>query len=195
VVRLEKLSEGGFNRLLLATLDDGLQVLVKIPYPLVVPKRYATASEVATLSFLAEKGVPVPKVYGYSCKAENPVGTEYIIMEYVPPEVGIGADSRWFETSKYEKHAVVTGLVEVERKLCGIRFGGVGRLYFWGDLGEGERGRARKLYGEGTGDEGRFCIGPVVDYMFWYGRREGKGGDYGPYEFFSLLVLLMLWLG
>ncbi|KDB20263.1 hypothetical protein H109_07782, partial [Trichophyton interdigitale MR816] len=64
VINLTKLGEGGFNRVLAATLENGLQVVVKIPYPLSVPRRYATASEVATLAFLRLKGIPVPKVYG-----------------------------------------------------------------------------------------------------------------------------------
>lgn len=57
---LVKLSEGGFNRVLLATMDDGFKAVVKIPYWISVPKTYATASEVATLTFLRSKGIPVP---------------------------------------------------------------------------------------------------------------------------------------
>ncbi|KAJ0424982.1 hypothetical protein BJY00DRAFT_308870 [Aspergillus carlsbadensis] len=60
VKSLTKLSEGGFNRVLLATMEDGFRAIVKIPYSIAVPKKYATASEVATLTFLRSKGIPVP---------------------------------------------------------------------------------------------------------------------------------------
>lgn len=59
---LVKISEGGFNRVLLATMDDGFRAIVKIPYWISVPKTYATASEVATLTYFRSKGLPVPEV-------------------------------------------------------------------------------------------------------------------------------------
>lgn len=59
VTNLIKLSEGGFNRIFLLTLEDEFQVVVKIPYHLTVPRTYATASEVATLVFLRSKGIAV----------------------------------------------------------------------------------------------------------------------------------------
>ncbi|KAJ5373451.1 hypothetical protein N7517_005457 [Penicillium concentricum] len=76
VTQLSKMSEGGFNRVLIATMKDGFQAVVKIPYQSTVPKTYATASEVATLTFLSSKDIPVPKVYGWSSTTENPVGIE-----------------------------------------------------------------------------------------------------------------------
>lgn len=90
VVDLTKLAEGGFNRVLLATLEDGFKVIVKIPYRSIsVPGTYATASEVATLTFLRSKDIPVPEVYGWSSTRENAVGVEYIIMEYGSGIVGL----------------------------------------------------------------------------------------------------------
>ncbi|OOF93890.1 hypothetical protein ASPCADRAFT_132231 [Aspergillus carbonarius ITEM 5010] len=56
VVQLRKLAEGGFNRVFILTMDDGLEVIAKIPYASTIPKSYATESEVATLEFLRLKG-------------------------------------------------------------------------------------------------------------------------------------------
>lgn len=84
VSHMKKLAEGGFNRVFLLTMDDGFEVLVKIPYHLTVPRHFTTGSEVATLDFLQLKGIPVPRVYAWSSKSGNAVGTEYIIMEKVP---------------------------------------------------------------------------------------------------------------
>ncbi|GKZ29452.1 phosphotransferase enzyme [Aspergillus brasiliensis] len=64
VKNIVKLSEGGFNRVLLATMEDGLWAVIKIPYSISVPKTYATASEVTTRRFLRSKEIPVPEVYG-----------------------------------------------------------------------------------------------------------------------------------
>lgn len=93
-----KLREGGFNRVLLATMEDGFRAIIKIPYWISIPRTYATASEVATLAFLRSKKIPVPEVYGWSSVTGNPVGVEYIIMEHV---AGVGADTRWFNNTKH----------------------------------------------------------------------------------------------
>lgn len=167
VKSLVKLSEGGFNRVLLATMEDGFRAIVKIPYRISVPKTYATASEVATLTFLRSKGIPVPEVYGWSSTTENAVGVEYIIMEHAS---GVGADTRWFETTKYQKKALVTGIVDIEKILFNLPFGSVGSIYFKRDLPSQLQGQ---LYQPGTpdedGDANTYCIGPIADYMFYYG--------------------------
>lgn len=169
VKHLVKFSEGGFNRVLLATMEDGFRAIIKIPYWISVPKTYATASEVATLTFLRSKGIPVPEVYGWSSTTDNAVGVEYIIMEHAP---GVGADTRWFNTTKHQKHALVTGIVDIEKKLLNIPFATVGSLYFKSDLPLKWQG---PLYVTGTpdeaGDSETYCIGPIADYMFWYGQR------------------------
>ncbi|KAL3460860.1 serine/threonine protein kinase [Aspergillus heterothallicus] len=165
VTKLVKLGEGGFNRVLLATMEDGFRVIVKIPYWIAVPKTYATASEVATLTFLRSKGIPVP---------------EYIIMEYAP---GVGADTKWFKNTKYQKKELVTGIIDAEKTLLNIRFGAIGSIYFKTDLSPELR---CPLYAHGmvdeAGDSETYCIGPIADYMFWYGRRGQLDIDRGPWK-------------
>ena len=76
-----KLAEGGFNRTFLITMHGGFEMIVRIPYPVTVPKFYAIASEVATMRFLRSSGPPVPEVYDYSPSSDNAVKMEYIFME------------------------------------------------------------------------------------------------------------------
>ena len=57
-------------------MNDGLEVIVKIPYSIAVPKRLSTDSEVATLDFLRSKGIHVPRVHTWSSETENEVGSE-----------------------------------------------------------------------------------------------------------------------
>lgn len=175
---LVKINEGGFNRILLATMEDGFRAVVKIPFWISVPRAYATASEVATLTLLRSKGVPVPEVYGWSSTADNPVGVEYIIMEHAS---GIGADTQWFNTTKYQKHALVTGIVDIEKKLFALPFASIGSIYFKKDIPTSLQG---SLYTPGepdeAGDSDVYCIGPIADYMFWYGKRGELDLDRGP---------------
>jgi hypothetical protein len=77
VTSIAKTAEGGFNRVFTLTLEDGFELMAKVPYHIAVPKYCATASEAATLTFLPSKDIPVPEVYGYCANAENPVVTEY----------------------------------------------------------------------------------------------------------------------
>lgn len=178
---LVKISEGGFNCVLLATIQDRFRAIVNISYCISVPKTYATASEVATLTYLRSKGLPVPEVYGWSSTMENPVGVEYIVMEHVS---GVGADTKWFHNTKHQKHALVTGIVDIEKKLFSIPFGAIGRLYFKRDI---PRTLQAPLYSTGTldgaGDSETYCVGPIADYMFCYGRRGELELDHGPCTF------------
>lgn len=178
VIALKKVSEGGFNRVLLAVHEDQFQALVKIPYNISVPKIYATASEVATLEFLRLKGIPTPKIYGWSSTRDNPVGVEYIVME---PASGIGLDSKWFELTKKQQLTVTTEIVDMETKLFSIPFNATGSIYFKKDIPSHLQ---TDLYRPGTldpdGHSKTFCLGPIADYMFWYGKRAEMQLDRGP---------------
>lgn len=129
-----------------------------------MPKIYATTSESAALTFFYSKGIPVPKVYSWTSIINNPVGVEYIIIEYTPK---VGADTCWFNNIKYQKHALVTGIINIKKKPFSIPFSAVRSLYFKSDLSP--RLQA-PLYIAGTLDESRdskaYYIGPIADYMF-----------------------------
>lgn len=50
IVKINK-KEGGYNKALLMTAENGRTVIAKIPCPNIVPREYGTASEVAVLQF------------------------------------------------------------------------------------------------------------------------------------------------
>lgn len=183
VKSIVKISERGFNRVLLATMEDGFRAIVKIPFSVPAPKTYATASEAATLTFLRSKGIPVPEVYGWSSTIEN-LGTEYIIMECAPR-----GQRRYSLVSQYKTSTAGAskGIVDIEKKLFAIPFGAFGSLYFKNDLLPQFQAL---LYGPGTpdeaGDSKTYCIGPITDYMFWDGRRAEMELDRGPCMLFLL---------
>lgn len=176
VVHTSKLAEGGFNRIFLLTMDDGFEVIAKIPFPLTVPKKLTTESEVATLDLLRRKGIPVPRVYAYSSTDDNPVGSEYILMEKAP---GKPLTSRWFELTPRERVSLVVSFVEIEKKLFDIPFGSYGSLYYKDNLPSSRS----DLYASPNDTNEKFCIGPSADHMFWRGRHGELDLNRGPCTF------------
>ncbi|KAE8350091.1 kinase-like domain-containing protein [Aspergillus coremiiformis] len=170
-----KLAEGGFNRVFLLTMQDGFEAIVKIPYHIAGPKHFATASEAATLQYLLSKGVPVPRVYGYSGRS-NPAGVEYLIMEKAQ---GVGLQTRWESMSKRERHALATSFVEIEKKFFDIPFASIGSLYFKTDVPVELQGA---LYSQSEEDSETFCIGPTADHSFWDGERAELSLNRGPWN-------------
>jgi aminoglycoside phosphotransferase (APT) family kinase protein len=178
VTNIFKLGEGGFNRVFTLTMEDGFDVIAKIPYHIAVPEYFATASEAATLTFLRSKGVPVPKVYSYCAYAENPVGVEYLLMEKAE---GVSLKSRWLEMTEKEVSKLAHSFVEAELKLAEIPFSATGSLYFKKDISSELQAPLYKEGHVGEGEDSVFCIGPIADYMFWYGRRAGLNLNRGPW--------------
>ncbi|GLA63040.1 phosphotransferase enzyme [Aspergillus tubingensis] len=176
---IAKLAEGGFNRVFLITMNDGFEVIAKIPYRFTRPKYYATASEAATLCFLHAKGIPVPQLYGYSPSEDNPVGVEYILMEKA---MGVGLHNKWHGMSKRDRHKLASSFVESERKFFNIPFGSIGSLYFKTDIKQDHQAALYAPDVPHNEDSEVFCIGPTADYMFSYGRRAALNIDRGPWN-------------
>ncbi|KAJ5799715.1 kinase-like protein [Penicillium psychrosexuale] len=178
-IHITKIAEGGFNRVFLSTMEDGLEVIVKIPYPITGPKHYATASEAASMQYLRSKGIPVPKMYGYSSSDTNPARVEYIIMEKAS---GVGLETRWLSMSKREQHKLASSFVEIEKKLFDLPFRSIGSIYFKKDAPVELQAALYIASAEKCEDSEIFCIGPTADYMFWHGRRAGLNLRRGPWN-------------
>jgi serine/threonine protein kinase len=94
------MNEGSYARVFLFTLQDDRKVVAKVLLP--VRETVKTEGEVAAmelvrgitfvphqhspqkLPFLARTRIPVPEVYLYCSTPHNPVGAEWILMEYLP---------------------------------------------------------------------------------------------------------------
>ncbi|KAJ3737788.1 hypothetical protein DFJ43DRAFT_1128836 [Lentinula guzmanii] len=161
IVDFRKLAEGGFNRIFLITLDTEFQLVARIPYPLLVPKTYAVASEVATMDFLRSKGLPILKVYAYSSTSNNEVKTEYILMEYVK---GTNLSQIWSDLKEDEIISLMDQLAKVESTMMSISFPAGGSIYYARDLKElsGNEGIPLDNQAESIAfEKERFCIGPI----------------------------------
>ncbi|RYP57608.1 hypothetical protein DL769_009386 [Monosporascus sp. CRB-8-3] len=212
-----KLAEGGFNKVFRLVLDDGSAVIARIPNPNAGSPRWTTASEVATMDFvrippsppaLSILGLPVPKVLAWSMEADNPVQSEYIIMEEA---AGTQLGEVWETLPLETKLEIVKDLVTVERKLLSVSFTqfvssspldltclllpfvadttapGIryGSLYF------AHHGFPGCVEARAEGDlpaslcaeiERRYVVGPVADRDFWEGERKSMAIDRGPWK-------------
>nr|KMM64883.1 hypothetical protein CPAG_01235 [Coccidioides posadasii RMSCC 3488] len=112
IAHMQKLAEGSFNRVLLLTMNDGLEIIIKILYSITEPRKLATESEVAMLDYLCLKGILMPKVYTWFSEKNNNVRTEYIIME------------------RAEQTCLVTSYVDIEQKIFLISFSCYGSIYY-----------------------------------------------------------------
>lgn len=152
-------------------MHDGFEMVARIPYPVTPPKFYAIASEVATMRFLRSSGFPVPEVYNYSPFSDNSAKTEYIFMEFIR-----GTKLSDMRLTKEDIHSVLSQLTELESRMMSISFPAGGSLYYAADLE-----KVTKRTGIPLNDE-RFCVGPDVRVIMWYGRRSQLDVNRGPYE-------------
>lgn len=179
-------STGAFNKILLLKFDDGSELVAKIPFPFVSPRRLCTASEVATMDYARTiLGLPVPRVKIWSSDAEaNEVGVEYILMEKCEGDV---LGSRY---DALRKNGVdfLRNLTDVERKFASRKFAYIGSLYYKEDVAPSLRDLP--LYAVGQPDDGaeaKFRVGPSVDWTLWHGARATLDMFRGPCNTFSLL--------
>jgi len=176
VLNMSKLSEGGFNRTFEIMMKDGLQIIARLPYPSTFPKRYAVASEVATMGLVRAYGLPVPRIYDYAITADNPVASEYIIMEKVHRrEIG----HSWYDLTVQEKKIVTLDVAKLEALLFAIPLPASGSVYYKKDLLPNDRNI------EIPGRDG-LCIGPDVAMKWWHDRRDLLSVDRGPCKCISL---------
>ncbi|KAI1118707.1 kinase-like domain-containing protein [Nemania sp. NC0429] len=182
-VDMIKLAEGGFNKVFRLTMDDGSVVIARIPNQNIGSARWTTASEVATMDFaLSVLDIPVPKVLAWNMDADNPVQSEYIIMEEA---TGTQLSQEWDMLPIGVKLKIVQDLANIEKKLLSISFTHYGNLYF---ARHGLPGCVKAEVGGNTPAplvaeiEGRYVIGPVAGKEFWDGERKNMSIDRGPWK-------------
>jgi hypothetical protein len=175
-INIEKYPDGMYNKSMLLTMDNGSQVVAKVPNPNAGQPHFTTASEVATMDFVRIfsacvtttqliiqvrniLGTPVPKVLAWSSRAhETSVDAEYIIMEKAP---GIELERVWPSMNIKDRLAVVKTIATFQEAWTSASFTRFGSLYFAYDLEESPRDEP--LYTNSDGVEvtdQRFAVGP-----------------------------------
>ncbi|KAL4780668.1 phosphotransferase family protein [Aspergillus varians] len=174
--------EGNSNKAFLLALDDGREVVAKIPCPNAGILSLTTVSEVATLEFLrSNTSIRVPEVFSWSSDPTNPVGAEYIIMEKIS---GVPLAERWDKMNTLQQYKVIDGLIEMEEELARLTFPAYGSLFLKDSLPTGYQSYA--LASE-VDPAGSFCVGPSCDRSLWdeSNSDEPTTADIGPWQSLS----------
>nr|POF15619.1 altered inheritance of mitochondria protein 9, mitochondrial [Quercus suber] len=152
-VGVEKLPEGNFNKALLLHMNDGKNVVAKIPNPNAGRPHFTTASEVATMDF-------------------SPVGSEYILMETAQ---GRPLAEFWTRMKGRDKVTIVQQIVDMESKFGSMRFPMYGSLYYAGDstLIPGSEVLQLKV-------PRKFVVGPTTGRATFDDKRAEINADHGP---------------
>ncbi|CRL22534.1 unnamed protein product [Penicillium camemberti] len=156
-VSITKLAEGGFNKVFHLLIHDRKSVLARIPNPNAGPSFYTTASEVAIMEFV---------IFRWSATAQNPVGSEYIIMEEA---TGSQLGTVWDEMTPDLKLKIMRDVVSIKTKMLSISFSHYGSIYFANDLVD--RAVPTQIISDAPTElkdqvSKKFTIGPTVDRDF-----------------------------
>ncbi|PLB45009.1 hypothetical protein P170DRAFT_513098 [Aspergillus steynii IBT 23096] len=178
--RIEKFPDGMFNKCFLFIMQDGREVVGKVPNPNAGRAHYTTASEVATMDFVRnELCTPVPKVLAWSSRAnKTPVGAEYIIMEKV---AGVQLNELWPKLDIRDKFAVVKAITGFQKAWMSTSFTPYGSLYYASDLGSNDSCILVKPNGSEV-KEHRFAVGPSTGREFLDDGRIALDFDRGPWN-------------
>lgn len=157
-IKVTKLSEGEYNKALLLVMDNGKEVVAKLPNPNAGRKHYTTASEVATMDFVSTNlAMPVPKVLTWSSRSgDNPVGAEYIIMEKA---AGVPLETVWPRLKLQDQFQIVETIIEFQRTWAATAFSAHGSLYYASDLDS--RTPQIPYCGPESGTATKYVVGPT----------------------------------
>ena len=198
-VKVEKLPEGNFNKAFLMTMQDGLQVVAKVPNPNAGCPHLTTASEVATMSYVWQalhlfydreliRGtqarnnlrLPVPKVHAWNSKAaSNAVGAEFIIMDKVS---GLELRQRWPNMRSDRKLELIETIVQMEKKFTSTPFPAIGSMYFKKDLDDFPYQTLDSEHIGSCSEGAKFVIGPTTARHCYDSGRGEVGFPRGPCE-------------
>ncbi|KAL8845756.1 MAG: hypothetical protein Q9221_009104 [Calogaya cf. arnoldii] len=155
VQRISKM-EGGFSKALLLTMENGKELVAKIPCPNAGRAIYSTASEAAVLQYVnTHTQIPTPKLLAWNADATNPVGAEYIIMEKAP---GVQLHTVWNDLSGVDRMNLIKNLTQLENQLVTIQFPAFGSLYHRQSIPDPSR---QVLLDSSIDPAGLFCVGPA----------------------------------
>ncbi|KAF2146165.1 uncharacterized protein K452DRAFT_305137 [Aplosporella prunicola CBS 121167] len=112
--------------------------------------------------------------------AENPVGSEYILMKKIP---GIRLESLW-ETNRFTKEhleELAKQIAYMEKRLLNMTFCNIGAIYYKGDISPAKPFVYTNPEGEEVNNP-KFVIGPVTSRSWLLNGRCTLECDRGPWD-------------
>ncbi|KAG6020783.1 hypothetical protein E4U40_005847 [Claviceps sp. LM458 group G5] len=179
---IKKFTDGMYNRALLLSMDNGKEVVAKIPNPNAGQPHFTTASEVATMKFAREVlNTPLPEVYDWCSRAqETPVGAEFILMEKLD---GVELQEVWPQATLEDRLELIKAVAAYQKSWASVSFEQFGSLYFAEDF-EGENIPAL-VYTDDQGrrvEDPRFVIGPSTGREMFDDGRGDIDFNRGPWN-------------
>lgn len=153
------MTQGAFNKLF--KIEYGTATLItRVSLP--VDPHHKTASEVATLRFILENGkIPVPTVIAFKDTSDNPIGFEWMLMEFMS---GSSLYDKWRFISWSAKEAIVQQLAAHCASMYGKQFEAIGNIY------------------PNSESENSVSIGRIVSMHFFWGNRINQKVSRGPFS-------------
>ncbi|KAI5196877.1 hypothetical protein E4T39_07553 [Aureobasidium subglaciale] len=179
---IKKYPDGMYNRVLLLSMDNGKEVVAKIPNPNSGQPHFTTASDVATMKFAREVlRTPLPEVYAWSSRAqETPVGAEFILMEKMN---GVELESFLPEMKIQERLEVVKAVAGYQKSWASVSFEQFGSLYFPEDIDGPALPTLKYVDHEGRKvSDSRFVVGPSTGREMFDDGRANIKFDRGPWK-------------
>ncbi|KAK2821087.1 hypothetical protein FQN49_007724 [Arthroderma sp. PD_2] len=177
-----KCREGLNNKVYILTMDNGSELIAKLPSPVAGPTYYTTASEVATREFLRDVlNIPAPRIIAWSADRGNPVGAEYILEEKAP---GKPLGMLWYQWPMKSRLKMIEQIVQIERQLASTKFLKSGCIYFRGDIPD-DASNGSILASNSSFPSSileRFTLGPLVSSDMWRGKRAKMSMNRGPFN-------------
>ncbi|KAK2748309.1 hypothetical protein FQN57_000967 [Myotisia sp. PD_48] len=164
--KIVKLPEGLYNKVFSLKMENGEEILARIPNPNAGHAKSLVASEVATLDFLRNVlDFPAPRVLGWSSPTiqPNPVGAEYILMEKMK---GRQLSEVWDTMSEAQRLDLVKSLVAIEKKLASTKFEHHGSLYYQDTAADGRSITNSEIIKSGQEAVSKFVIGKKAHQYF-----------------------------
>ncbi|RDW93697.1 phosphotransferase family protein [Aspergillus mulundensis] len=194
---IKKYPDGMYNKAFLMSMDDGQEVVAKVPNPNAGVPHFTTASEVATMDFVgsfcppptpisltcliweARKvlGTPAPRVYTWNSHAEShSVGAEFIIMEKAQ---GVPLSQVWDTMTLQQKLRVLLAMTRLQKQWLSVSFSHYGSLYYTKDV-QPPAGSHFVKDGMAVKDS-EFAIGPATGRDWCDAGRSSLDVEKGPW--------------
>ncbi|KAL4785991.1 kinase-like domain-containing protein [Aspergillus varians] len=178
-ISVKKYPDGMFNKAFLLSMDNGREVVAKVPNPNAGVAHFTTASEVATMDF-ARKVLesPAPRVYTWNSQADShPVGAEFIIMDKTE---GVPLSQVWATMTLPQKLQVLLAITRLQKRWLSVSFSHYGSLYYAGDV-QSPTGYHYVNDGKAVKDS-EFAIGPATGRDWFDAGRSGLDIERGPWD-------------
>ncbi|KAJ5941879.1 phosphotransferase enzyme family protein [Penicillium verrucosum] len=177
-ISIKKYPDGMFNKTFLMTMNDGREVVAKVPNPNAGVPHFTTASEVAIMDFASKVlDTPVPYVHAWNSQAKlHPVGAEFIIMDKVE---GVPLAQVWSTMQLQQRLKVILAMTGLQKQWLSVSFSHYGSLYYAGDL-QSPQGNHYVKDGMVIKDS-EFAIGPATGRDWFDAGRSSLDIERGPW--------------